>query len=172
MKQDERHMRQALAQAKRARDRGEVPVGAIIASRGKVLGRGYNRPISQSDPTAHAEVVAIRQAGRMRGNYRLADCDLYVTLEPCVMCLGAAVQARIRRVVFGAWDSKSGAVRSIMRFPLSKMNHRPELKGGLLAEECSRVLKDFFVAQRVKQGKKPAVRRARGEKAAPSFPGP
>ena len=142
-------MRQALTQAKRAGDRGEVPVGAVVVSGGKVLSRGYNRPVGQNDPTAHAEVVAIRKAGRRRGNYRLVGCDLYVTLEPCAMCLGAAVQARLRRVVFGALDPKSGAVRSVMRFPFRKMNHRPELKGGLLAEECSRALKGFFVSQRV-----------------------
>jgi tRNA(adenine34) deaminase len=154
MTEDEKHMRQALAQAKRAGDRGEVPVGAVVISGGKVLGRGHNGPIRQNDPTAHAEIVAIRKAGRRRGNYRLSDCDLYVTLEPCAMCLGAAVQARLRRVVFGALDPKSGAVRSVMRFPFRKMNHRPELKGGLLAEECSRVLKGFFISQRVRQGNK------------------
>ena len=151
MTEDEKHMRQALAQAKRAGDRGEVPVGAVVISGGKVLGRGHNGPIRQNDPTAHAEIVAIRKAGRRRGNYRLSDCDLYVTLEPCAMCLGAAVQARLRRVVFGALDPKSGAVRSVMRFPFRKMNHRPELKGGLLAEECGLVLKDFFRPKRKKR---------------------
>jgi tRNA(adenine34) deaminase len=170
MTKDEKHMRQALAQARRAGDRGEVPVGAVVVSGGKVLGRGYNRPVNQSDPTAHAEIVAIRKAGRLRGNYRLNDCELYVTLEPCAMCLGAAVQARLKRVVFGAWDLKSGAVRSIMRFPLRKMNHRPELKSGLLAEECGRVLKEFFVSQRMRQGKSRTVRRARVAKAARFFP--
>ncbi|MFZ2053141.1 MAG: tRNA adenosine(34) deaminase TadA [Candidatus Aminicenantales bacterium] len=148
MTDDEKHMRQALAQAKRAGERGEVPVGAIVVSGGKVLSRGYNRPVSRNDPTAHAEVVAIRKAGRRRGNFRLNDCDLYVTLEPCAMCMGAAVQARLRRVVFGALDPKSGAVRSVMRFPFRKMNHRPQVKGGVLAEECGRILRDFFVAKR------------------------
>jgi len=148
MTNDEKHMRQALVQAKKAGDRGEVPVGAVVVSGGKVLSRGFNRPIGQNDPTAHAEVVAIRKAGQKKGNYRLSDCDLYVTLEPCPMCLGAAVQARLRRVVFGALDPKTGAVRSIMKFPFKKMNHRPELKGGLLAEECGRLMKAFFISQR------------------------
>ncbi|MGB7294358.1 MAG: tRNA adenosine(34) deaminase TadA [Candidatus Aminicenantales bacterium] len=148
MTDDEKHMRQALTQAKRAGERGEVPVGAIVVSAGKVLSRGYNRPVEGNDPTAHAEVVAIRKAARKRGNYRLRGCDLYVTLEPCAMCLGAAAHARLRRVVFGALDTKSGAVRSMMRFPFRKMNHRPEIKGGVLAEECGRILKEFFKAKR------------------------
>ena len=151
MTDDERHMRLALAQAKIAGDRGEVPVGAVVVSGGKVIGRGYNRPIGQNDPTAHAEIVAIRRACRKRKNYRLTDCDLYVTLEPCPMCIGAAVQARLRKVVYGAPDSKAGAVRSVMRFPFEKLNHRPELKGGLLAEECGLVIKEFFGLKRKKR---------------------
>jgi tRNA(adenine34) deaminase len=152
MTDDEMHMRQALAQAIKAKARGEVPVGAVIVGDGKILGRGYNQPAGRSDPTAHAEVVAIRKAGRKRGNYRLVECDLYVTLEPCAMCLGAVVQARLRRVVYGALDPKSGAVCSVMRFPFNKMNHRPKLKGGILAEECGRLLRGFFVSRRKKQG--------------------
>jgi tRNA(adenine34) deaminase len=152
MTDDEKHMREALAQARLAGDRGEVPVGAVVVCEGRILGRGYNQPAGRSDPTAHAEVVAIRKAGRKKRNYRLAGCDLYVTLEPCAMCLGAVVQARLRRVVFGALDPKSGAVRSAMRFPFNKMNHRPELDGGLLAEECGRLLKSFFISRRKKQG--------------------
>ena len=148
MKDEEKHMRRALAQARKAQDRGEVPVGAVVVSGNTILGRGYNRPVGHSDPTAHAEIVAIRKAARARGNYRLSDCELYVTLEPCAMCLGAAVQARLKRVVFGAWDPKSGAVRSIMRFPLARMNHRPKIEGGLLAEECGRILKEFFISRR------------------------
>ena len=151
MTDDETYMRLALAQAKRAQNRGEVPVGAVVISAGKVLSRGYNRPVSQNDPTAHAEMVAIRRACRKAGNYRLTDCDLYVTLEPCPMCIGAVVQARIRRVVFGAPDPKAGAVRSVMRFPFEKLNHRPELKGGLLAEECGLILKEFFRRKRKKR---------------------
>jgi tRNA(adenine34) deaminase len=148
MTDDENHMRQALAQAIKAGDRGEVPVGAVVVSGGKVLSHGYNQPVGGNDPTAHAEIVAIRKAARKRGNYRLNGCDLYVTLEPCAMCLGAAVHARLRRVVFGALDPKSGAVRSVMKFPFRKMNHRPEIKGGVSAEACGRVLKKFFRARR------------------------
>lgn len=148
MTDDEKFMRLALIQAKRAGGRGEVPVGAVVVCGGEVLGRGYNRPIGLSDPTAHAEIGAIRKACRRRKNYRLTGCDLYVTLEPCPMCLGAAVQARLSRVVYGASDPKAGAVRSVMTFPFEGLNHRPEVKGGLLAEECGRVLKDFFRAKR------------------------
>ena len=151
MTDDERHMRLALAQAKIAGDRGEVPVGAVVISAGRVLGRGYNRPIGQNDPTAHAEIVAIRRACRKRKNYRLTDCDLYVTLEPCPMCLGAVVQARLRKVVYGAPDPRAGAIRSVMKFPFDKLNHRPEVKGGLLAEECGLVLKKFFRPKRKKR---------------------
>ena len=147
----ERYMRLALAQATKAGDRGEVPIGAVVVSGGKVLGRGYNRLIGQNDPTAHAEIEAIRRACRRRKNYRLTDCDLYVTLEPCPMCLGAVVQARLRQVVYGALDPKAGAVTSVMKFPFEKLNHRPEVKGGLLAEECGLVLKDFFRPKRKKR---------------------
>ena len=150
MNDDTKHMRQALAQAKMAGKRGEVPVGAVIVSGGRVLSRGYNRPAGRNDPTAHAEVVAIRKAARGQGNYRLVGCDLYVTLEPCAMCLGAAVHARLGRVVFGTADPKAGAVRSVMRFPFKKLNHRPEVRGGVLAEECGRVLRDFFALKRRK----------------------
>ena len=143
-------MRLALALARKAGDRGEVPVGAVVVCGGRVLARGGNRSIRECDPTAHAEVVAIRKAGRSRGNYRLPDCDLYATLEPCAMCLGAIVQARLRRLYYGAADPKAGAVRSAMRFPFGKLNHRPEIKGGLLADESGRLLKDFFADKRRK----------------------
>jgi tRNA(adenine34) deaminase len=150
MDQDEKYMRQALALALKAGARGEVPVGAVLVCEDRVLARGYNQPILWNDPTAHAEIVALRRAGRLRRNYRLADCDLYVTLEPCAMCLGAIVQARIRRVFYGAADLKAGAVRSAVRFPFAKLNHRPEIRGGLLAEECGRLLTDFFRTKRRK----------------------
>ena len=143
-------MRLALALARKAGDRGEVPVGAVVVCGGRVLARGDNRSVRTSDPTAHAEVVAIRQAARLRGNYRLPDCDLYATLEPCAMCLGAIVQARLRRLYYGAADPKAGAVRSTMRFPFQKLNHRPEIKAGLLAGDCGRLLKDFFADRRRK----------------------
>jgi tRNA(adenine34) deaminase len=147
---EEKFMRLALSLARKAGERGEVPVGAVVVCGGRVLARGDNRSIRMSDPTAHAEVVAIRKAGRSRGNYRLPDCDLYATLEPCAMCLGALVQARLRRLYYGAADPKAGAVRSTMRFPFGKLNHRPEIRGGLLADECSRLLKDFFAERRRK----------------------
>jgi len=149
--EDERFMRLALALARRAGERGEVPVGAVVVSGGRVIARGGNRPIRNNDPTAHAEVVAIRKAARRRGNYRLSDCDLYVTLEPCAMCLGAVVQARLRRVAYGASDPKAGAVRSAMRFPFGKLNHRPDLTGGVLADDCGRLLKEFFAGKRKKR---------------------
>jgi tRNA(adenine34) deaminase len=128
--------------------RGEVPVGAVVVRNGTVIARGSNRSIAASDPTAHAEIVALRAAARRERDYRLPDCDLFVTLEPCAMCLGAVVLSRVRRLVYGARDPKSGAVRSIMVFPFKKLNHRPEVKGGVLAGECGLVLKRFFRARR------------------------
>ena len=137
-----------MAQAKKAADRGEVPVGAVVVKDGTIVGCGWNRPISKKDPTAHAEVVALRAAARKLGNYRLTGCDLYVTLEPCPMCLGAVIQARVRRLVYGAPDPKSGAVRSIMQFPFQKLNYRPEIVAGVLADGCGRLLRDFFGSRR------------------------
>ena len=148
MNQDEKFMSEALKEAGKAAGRGEVPVGAVIVSSGKILARGHNRPIGGSDPTAHAEISAIRKACAKRKNYRLSECELYVTLEPCAMCVGAVVQARINRLVFGALDPKSGAVLSIMTFPMDKTNHRMEILGGVLARECGRILKDFFKERR------------------------
>jgi len=148
MADDEFFMQQALAEAQKSLERGEVPVGAVLVSGKKILSRAHNEPIVRNDPTAHAEIIAIRQACRKRKNYRIPDCELYVTLEPCAMCLGAAVQARIRRIVFGALDPKGGAVKSIMKFPFVKTNHRIEIKGGVLAEECSNIIKAFFKEKR------------------------
>jgi tRNA(adenine34) deaminase len=148
MELEEIFMRFALAEARKAMSRGEVPVGAVLVADGKILSRGYNQSVGKHDPTAHAEIVAIRKAGAKRRNYRLAGCDLYITLEPCAMCLGAVVQARIRRVVYGAADPKAGAVRSVMRFPFGKLNHRPEIRSGLLADECGQMLREFFRAKR------------------------
>ncbi|MDD8016380.1 MAG: tRNA adenosine(34) deaminase TadA [Acidobacteriota bacterium] len=141
-------MKKALAQARKAAAEGEVPVGAVVVHHGKIIGSGRNRAIAKSDPTAHAEVAAIRQACRRRKNYRIADCELFVTLEPCAMCLGAVVQARIRRLIYGAADPKAGAVKSVMTFPFARLNHRPEITGGILSEECGRLLKDFFKERR------------------------
>jgi tRNA(adenine34) deaminase len=154
--QDLRFMRAALAEAVKASSRGEVPVGAVVVADGRVVGRGHNQPVRRHDPSAHAEIVALRRAGRKRKNYRLSGCDLYVTLEPCPMCAGAIVQARIRRLVYGASDPKAGAVRSIMRFPFKRLNHRPEITGGVIEEACGRLLRDFFRARR-QAGKKPAL---------------
>jgi len=144
------YMSLALAEARRAAQGGEVPVGAVVVAGEGILSRGRNAVIARNDPTAHAEVVALRRACRKRANYRLSDCELFVTLEPCALCLGAIVQARIRRLVFGASDPKSGAVSSVMTFPFGKLNHHPRVAGGIMAEECGAVLKDFFRAQRVK----------------------
>jgi tRNA(adenine34) deaminase len=145
---DEFFMGQALVEAKKSLPQGEVPVGAVLVSENKILSRGHNQPLKRKDPTAHAEIIAIRRACLRRKEYRLPGCDLYVTLEPCAMCLGAAVQARIRRLVFGAHDPKGGAVESLMKFPFDKMNHQPEIKGGVLADECGKILSDFFLKKR------------------------
>jgi tRNA(adenine34) deaminase len=145
---NEYFMQRALDEALRSSRRGEVPVGAVVIREDKILSRGHNLLISKKDPTAHAEIVAIRRACRKVKNSRLPDCDLYVTLEPCAMCLGALVQARIRRLVYGALDPKSGAVQSIMNFSFEKTNHRLEIRGGVMAEECSKVLKEFFQEKR------------------------
>jgi tRNA(adenine34) deaminase len=147
---DIRFMKAALAEAAKAAARGEVPVGAVVVRDGRIVARGSNRPIAASDPTAHAEIVALRRAARKAGNYRLPDCDLYVTVEPCAMCLGAVVQARIRRVVFAASDPKAGAVLSVMRFPFKRLNHRPEIAGGILAVESAALLRGFFRSRRNK----------------------
>jgi len=143
-------MEKALQEADKAAAAGEVPIGAVVVRDGRVVARGSNKPVKTSDPTAHAEIVALRRAAKKEGNYRLPDCDLYVTVEPCAMCLGAIVQARIRRLVFGALDPKAGAVTSIMEFPFDKTNHRPTILGGILAAESSKLLRDFFRARRKK----------------------
>jgi tRNA(adenine34) deaminase len=145
---DLRFMRQALTQARRAAEKGEVPIGAVIVSHGSILARGFNRSITRIDPTAHAEIVAIRAAARKTGNYRLTGCDLYVTVEPCAMCLGAILQARIKRLVFGADDPKAGAIHSLVRFPIEKTNHRLEIEAGVLAGEAAALLRDFFKLRR------------------------
>jgi tRNA(adenine34) deaminase len=145
---DEKIMRKALAEAAKAGEKGEVPVGAVIVRAGRIVARGSNRPLRASDPTAHAEIVALRRAARKAGNYRLPDCDIFVTVEPCAMCLGAIVQARVRRLVFGAADPKAGAVRSVMTFPFAALNHRPEIVGGILAEDSAALLRSFFRARR------------------------
>lgn len=142
-------MRQALEQAQHAWDLGEVPVGAVVVKDGVVIARGYNQPIGKHDPTAHAEIVALRAAAAALGNYRLPGCELYVTLEPCVMCSGAMMHARLARVVFGAPDPKTGAGGSVVNlFEQGQLNHHTALSGGVLADDCGSMLKSFFAARR------------------------
>ncbi|HUX65004.1 tRNA adenosine(34) deaminase TadA [Sulfuricella sp.] len=148
---DAEMMREALILARQAWDAGEVPVGAVVVKDGGIVGRGFNAPISRHDPTAHAEVMALRDAARNLGNYRLVGCSLYVTLEPCVMCLGAIFHARIARVVFGASDQKTGACGSIIDLSAeARLNHHAEVTGGILADECGGMLSDFFAQRRGK----------------------
>ena len=147
--QDIAGMRAALAQAAMAESAGEIPVGAVVVVNGEVVGAGHNRSISDTDPSGHAEIVALRAACRAVSNHRLSGATLYVTLEPCVMCVGAIVQARIGRVVFGAYDDKAGALGTATDLSDSRaLNHRFEINGGLLAEECAAMLKDFFAPRR------------------------
>jgi len=142
-------MLQALALAREAGAAGEVPVGAIVVIDGEVVGRGFNRPISAHDPTAHAEIAALRDAAARIGNYRLPGSTLYVTLEPCVMCTGAIMHARVSRVVFGASDPKTGAAGSVVDiYSDSRLNHHAEVLGGVLAEECGALLSSFFASRR------------------------
>jgi len=147
---DEYWMYRALALAERAAAEGEVPVGAVLIRDGTVVGEGWNRPIAENDPSAHAEIRALRDAGRRLGNYRLPGASLYVTLEPCPMCAGAIIQARIDRVLFGATDPKGGACGSVFELLPSddRFNHRTECSGGLLARECRELLRDFFQKRR------------------------
>lgn len=146
---DELWMEEALREARRALALGEVPVGAVVIFDGRVIGRGCNRPISAHDPTAHAEVLALREAGQTIGNYRLVDCDLYVTVEPCAMCAGAITHARIRRLIYGAEDAKAGAVHSILQIINNpRLNHRMEVTPGVLAARCMDLLQTFFREKR------------------------
>ena len=142
-------MRIALEEARRAGEEGEVPIGAVLVSEGEVIGRGRNRPISLSDPTAHAEILALREGAARMGNYRLPGSTLYVTIEPCTMCAGAILQARVRRLVFGAEDLKTGAVRSIYSLlEDERLNHRVEVISGVLLAECREILQRFFRERR------------------------
>ena len=150
-KMDLDNMRAALAEAQAALESGEVPVGAIVVAGGKVIAHGHNRSETDNDPSAHAEIVALREAARNAGNYRLTDATLYVTLEPCAMCMGALVQARVERLVFGAYDPKAGAAGSAIDLSDSpSFNHRFEINGGVLAEECGSLLKAFFESKRAR----------------------
>ena len=149
MENDVDFMRLALDLARQAGAVDEVPVGAIVVRNGEVLGRGFNQPIGSHDPSAHAEIMALRDAARQAGNYRLVDCTLYVTLEPCAMCAGAIMHARIARVVFGARDPKTGACGSVVDlFGEERLNHHADVEGGVLAVECGAMLSSFFAARR------------------------
>lgn len=142
-------MRVALELASAAQAAGEVPVGAIVVKDGVIIGRGYNQPISGRDPTAHAEIMALRDAAKTLGNYRLSHCELYVTLEPCIMCAGAIMHARIAQVVYGAKDPKTGACGSVVDlFAESRLNHHTTVTGGILADDAAQLLQDFFAARR------------------------
>lgn len=146
---DEQYVRNALDLARDAVKRNEVPIGAVIVRDGAIIAAAANRTVRDQDPTAHAEVLAIREASAKLDRWRLDDCTLYVTLEPCAMCAGALVLSRMKRVVFGAWDDKAGmagSVGDLLRH--SRLNHRPEVRGGVLARECGALLEDFFKAQR------------------------
>ncbi len=142
---DELWMEEALRSAQRALEAGEVPIGAVVVCESRVVGRGWNRNITDFDPTAHAEIVALREAGATVGNHRLADCELFVTIEPCAMCAGAMVHARIKRLVYGAPDPKAGAVQSVMQvLNHPRLNHCMEVCSGVLAGRCAEILQEFF----------------------------
>ncbi|MBU3587693.1 tRNA adenosine(34) deaminase TadA [Polynucleobacter sp. 31A-FELB] len=146
---DRQFMQQALSQAKLAAVAGEVPVGAVLVRDGQVISTGFNRPITNSDPSAHAEMMALRAAAQSESNYRLPGTTLYVTLEPCTMCAGAMLHARVERVVFGASDPKTGAAGSVLNvFSEKQINHQTQVEGGIMGEECGQVLRDFFKERR------------------------
>ena len=142
-------MHLALDQAANARLIGEVPVGAVVVRHGRVIATGFNQPIGSNDPSAHAEIMALRQAAQQLGNYRLPECELYVTLEPCVMCIGAMLHARLKRVVFGAPEPKTGGAGSVVNlFANERLNHQTEVVGGVLGEQCGETLREFFRERR------------------------
>lgn len=155
------HMRLALSQAQRAWDLGEVPVGAVVVKDGEVIATGFNQPIAHHDPSAHAEIMALRAAAAFLGNYRLPGCELYVTLEPCAMCAGAMLHARLARVIYGAADPKTGASGSVLNlFAQAELNHQTELIGGVLAQDCGQLLKDFFAQRRERLKQERLLRQA------------
>ncbi|HHY82250.1 MAG TPA: nucleoside deaminase [Clostridiales bacterium] len=144
-------MKEALIEAKKAFELDEVPIGAVVVKNGTIIGRGFNLREREKDPTLHAEIIAIRQAASVLGGWRLMDCDIYVTIEPCPMCAGAILQARIRRVIFGARDPKAGCAGSLYNLlEDSRFNHRTEVTEGILKEQCSQIMKDYFSQKRNK----------------------
>jgi tRNA(adenine34) deaminase len=146
---DEFFMEEALRSAQRALEAGEVPVGAIVVCGGKIIGRGGNRNLTDCDPTAHAEIIALREASAALGNHRLEDCELFATIEPCAMCAGALVHARLKRLIYGADDPKAGAIRSVMQvLNHPNLNHRMEVRAGVLAGRCAEILQTFFRLRR------------------------
>lgn len=146
---DYQFMQEAIASAKKGELQGEVPVGAVVVYEGKIVATGHNQPIERHDPTAHAEIAALRAAAQVLGNYRLPGCSLYVTLEPCAMCAGAMLHARLARVVYGAADPKTGACGSVINlFAEEQLNHHTSITGGVMAEECGQLLRDFFIKRR------------------------
>lgn len=148
---DAEYMAMAIELARDAWQAGEVPVGAIVVLDGQIVGKGFNQPISRHDPSAHAEIMALRDAGKHIANYRLPECSLYVTLEPCTMCAGAIMHARIKRIVFGAADPKTGAAGSVVNlFKEERLNHHTEIEGGVLAKECGELISSFFRERRAK----------------------
>jgi len=148
---NDKFMTEALKEAKKAQDKNEVPIGAVIVKDNKIIARGFNRCIIDQDPTAHAEIVALRKASKKLNNYRLNGCSIYVTIEPCAMCAGALVNARIEKIFYGADDKKAGACKSIFKVVNNKkLNHRIEFKSGILKEECADIIKKFFEKKRVK----------------------
>lgn len=154
----DKYMGLALEQARLAWAEGEVPVGAVVVKDGEVIATGYNQPIGRHDPTAHAEIVALRAAAEKLGNYRLPGCELYVTLEPCIMCSGAMMHARLARVVYAALDPKTGACGSVVNlFEEERLNHHAEVLGGVMADEASSLLKAFFAERRAQARKLPAA---------------
>ena len=151
LSRDEIWMKRAINEAAAAQESGEVPVGAVVVRQGELISSGQNRNLRDNDPSAHAEIVALRAAGVALGNHRLEDCEMYVVIEPCAMCAGALVQARLKRLIYGAKDSKAGAVESAMRvLNHPRLNHRMEVTGGVLEEECSLMLREFFQSRRQK----------------------
>ena len=149
LQMDELWMEEALRAAQRALEAGEVPVGAVVVCGGRIVGRGYNRNLTDNDPTAHAEIVALREAGKNLGNHRLGECELFATIEPCAMCAGAMVHARIRRLVYGADDPKAGAVHSVLAvINHPGLNHQMEVRGGVLAGRSAEILQEFFRRRR------------------------